>query len=69
MTKRPVTRGLHVAQSREVVDAWWQAMTRAGYRDDGAPGPRTQYTPDYYGAFVFDPAGNNGEVVCDNRED
>ena len=63
---RPVTRGLHVAfvaQSRNAVDRWWQALTGAGYRDDGPPGLRPQYTPDYYGAFVLDPDGNSVEAV------
>src|SRR5918994_6256575 len=48
----PVTRGLHVgfrAPSREAVDAFWQAGIDAGYRDDGAPGSRPVYGPDYYG--------------------
>jgi catechol 2,3-dioxygenase-like lactoylglutathione lyase family enzyme len=64
--ERPVTRRLHVAfqaSSREQVDAWWRAMTRAGYPDDGAPGPRPVYGPDYYGAFVTDPAGNSVEAI------
>ena len=42
--EHPVTRGLHVgfrAPSREAVDAFWQAGIDAGYRDDGAPGPRS----------------------------
>src|SRR4029077_4512585 len=46
----PVTRALHVglrAPSREAVDAVWQAGIDAGYRDDGAPGPRAVYGPDY----------------------
>jgi hypothetical protein len=30
-------------------------MTAAGHPDDGAPGPRPQYSPGYYGAFVRDP--------------
>jgi catechol 2,3-dioxygenase-like lactoylglutathione lyase family enzyme len=63
---RPATRNLHlalVAESREQVDAWWQAMTAAGHPDDGPPGPRPQYTPDYYGAFVRDPDGNSLEAV------
>jgi catechol 2,3-dioxygenase-like lactoylglutathione lyase family enzyme len=50
--ERPVTRRLHigfVAPSREQVDAFWRVGTEAGYRDAGAPGPRPQYSPDYYG--------------------
>jgi hypothetical protein len=46
--ERPVTRGLHVgfrAPSREAVEAFWQAGIDAGYRDRGAPGPRTIYGP------------------------
>jgi catechol 2,3-dioxygenase-like lactoylglutathione lyase family enzyme len=64
--ERPVTRDLHVAfvaGSREQVDEWWLAMTGAGYRDDGSPGPRPQYSPSYYGAFVRDPDGNSVEAV------
>jgi hypothetical protein len=38
-------------------------MTEAGYRDDGRPGLRPQYPPDYYGAFVIDPDGNNVEAL------
>jgi catechol 2,3-dioxygenase-like lactoylglutathione lyase family enzyme len=63
---KPVTRGLHVAlvaESRAAVDEWWRAMTAAGHRDDGAPGPRPQYSPGYYGAFVRDPDGNSVEAV------
>ena len=63
---RPATRNLHlalVASSREQVDAWWKAMTAAGHPDDGAPGPRPQYSPTYYGAFVRDPDGNSLEAV------
>ena len=63
---RPATRNLHlalVASSREQVDAWWRAMTAAGHPDDGAPGPRPQYSPTYYGAFVRDPDGNSLEAV------
>ena len=32
--------------------------------DDGPPGPRPHYHATYYGAFVFDPDGNNIEAVC-----
>jgi catechol 2,3-dioxygenase-like lactoylglutathione lyase family enzyme len=62
----PVTHGLHVAfgaADRHAVDAWWERMTRAGFRSDGEPGPRPQYDESYYGAFVLDPDGNSVEAV------
>jgi catechol 2,3-dioxygenase-like lactoylglutathione lyase family enzyme len=61
-----VTRGLHLgfaAPSREHVDAFWRAGVEAGYRDDGAPGPRPLYSPTYYGGFLLDPDGNSAEAV------
>src|SRR3954466_13649689 len=64
--EKPATRRLHLAfgaPSREHVDAFGEAGTRAGYRDDGAPGPRPEYGPDYYGGFVLDPDGNSAEAV------
>jgi catechol 2,3-dioxygenase-like lactoylglutathione lyase family enzyme len=64
--EKPVTRGLHiafVAPSRAHVDEFWRAGTAAGYRDDGAPGPRPQYRDDYYGSFLLDPDGNSAEAV------
>jgi catechol 2,3-dioxygenase-like lactoylglutathione lyase family enzyme len=70
--EHPVASGLHVgfrAPSREAVDAFWQAGIDAGYRDDGAPGPRAVYRPDYYGAFLLDPDGNSAEAVHTDRED
>jgi catechol 2,3-dioxygenase-like lactoylglutathione lyase family enzyme len=69
--EHPVTRGLHVgfrARDRAQVDASWQAGVDAGYRDDGAPGPRTQYGPTYYGGFLLDPDGNSVEAVHGDRE-
>jgi len=62
----PVTRRLHVAfaaPSRAHVDAFWRAGIDAGYRDDGAPGERPQYSADYYGGFLLDPDGNSVEAV------
>ncbi len=49
---------------RAGVDAFSTAAMAAGGRDNGAPGPRPQYHPNYYGAFVLDPDGNNVEAVC-----
>ena len=36
----------------------------AGGHDDGVPGLRLQYHPDYYAAFVVDPDGHRIEAVC-----
>ena len=63
---RPVTRRLHIgfsAPSREHVYEFWRAGMEAGYRDDGEPGPRTQYGADYYGGFLLDPDGSSAEAV------
>ena len=58
---------LHIAfaaDTREQVDAFWAAARAAGGRDNGAPGPRPEYSASYYGAFVLDPDGHNIEAVC-----
>ena len=52
------------ASERGLVDAFYRAAIGAGGRDNGKPGIRAQYHPNYYGAFVYDPDGNNIEVVC-----
>ncbi|MGH8265379.1 MAG: VOC family protein [Steroidobacteraceae bacterium] len=52
------------AASKAAVDAFYQAALAAGASDNGAPGPRPIYHEHYYGAFVFDPDGNNIEAVC-----
>jgi uncharacterized protein len=64
-SERPVA-GVHVAfsaPSREAVDAFHAAALQAGGRDNGAPGPRPEYHRGYYGAYAFDPDGNNVEAV------
>ena len=64
--ERRVTRRLHIgfaAPSRAHVDEFWRAGRAAGYRDDGAPGPRPEYRSDYYGGFLLDPDGNSAEAV------
>jgi catechol 2,3-dioxygenase-like lactoylglutathione lyase family enzyme len=64
--EHPPTEGLHVAfaaTSRAQVDAWWEALTNAGHSDDGNPGPRPEYGPAYYGAFIRDSDGNSVEAV------
>jgi catechol 2,3-dioxygenase-like lactoylglutathione lyase family enzyme len=49
---------------RRVVDAFHAAALAARGTDNGAPGIRERYHPDYYAAFVLDPDGNNIEAVC-----
>ena len=59
--------GTHVAfaaRTRAEVDNFYKAALSAGGRDNGPPGPRPHYHATYYGAFVFDPDGNNIEAVC-----
>jgi len=58
---------LHVAftaKDRAAVDAFHAAALSAGGKDNGAPGIRAHYHPNYYGAFVVDPDGHNVEAVC-----
>jgi catechol 2,3-dioxygenase-like lactoylglutathione lyase family enzyme len=52
------------ANDRATVDAFYAAAVAAGGRPNGEPGPRPQYHPGYYGAFVLDPDGHNIEAVC-----
>lgn len=63
----PKTLPMHIAfhsPDRARVDAFYAAAMQAGARDNGPPGIRAQYHPNYYGAFVLDPDGNNIEAVC-----
>jgi len=69
--KERVGGGTHVAfavDTRAEVDAFHAAALAAGGRDNGAPGLRAQYGPNYYGAFVLDPDGHNIESVCRTPE-
>jgi catechol 2,3-dioxygenase-like lactoylglutathione lyase family enzyme len=50
--------------NRALVDTFHRAGLAAGGRDNGGPGVRAQYHPNYYGAFVLDPDGHNIEAVC-----
>lgn len=52
------------AKSRAEVDAFYEAALAAGARDNGPPGIRAHYHPNYYGAFVIDINGVNLEAVC-----
>ena len=58
---------VHIAfnsPDRATVDAFYEAATAAGGKDNGPPGLRPHYHEHYYGAFVHDPDGYNVEAVC-----
>ena len=56
------------ADSRAEVDGFYKAALAAGGKDNGAPGLRPNYHPNYYGAFVIGPDGHNVEAVCHKAE-
>jgi catechol 2,3-dioxygenase-like lactoylglutathione lyase family enzyme len=57
-----------VAQNRRQVDEFYAAALAAGGKDNGPPGLRPHYHPNYYGAFVIGPDGHNVEAVCHTPE-
>lgn len=66
-----IGKSIHVAfvsEDRATVDAFYKAALAAGGTNNGAPGLRPMYHPDYYGAFVHDLDGHNIEVVCHKPE-
>ena len=65
----PPSANIHLAfpaRDDATVREFHRVALAAGFRDNGAPGER-EYHPGYYGAFVFDPDGNNVEAVNHNR--
>jgi catechol 2,3-dioxygenase-like lactoylglutathione lyase family enzyme len=56
------------AKDRATVNAFHNAAVAAGGSDNGAPGVRSHYHENYYGAFVHDADGNNIEAVCHRPE-
>jgi len=59
--------GVHAAfkvEARATVDAFHAAALANGGSDEGAPGLRPHYHPNYYGAYVRDPDGNKIQAVC-----
>ncbi len=63
--------GMHaafLAGSRAVVDAFHAAALANGGTDEGAPGLRPHYHPNYYGAYVRDPDGNKLQAVCHSKD-
>lgn len=71
MEGKQTTPPIHIAfraDHRKLVDEFYQAALAAGGKDNGAPGIREIYHPNYYGAFVLGPDGHNIEAVCHNPE-
>lgn len=66
--QQPPVHVAFAATNRAMVDAFYAAAIAAGGRDNGAPGLRPHYHPNYYGAFVLDPDGHNIEAVCHKPE-
>jgi catechol 2,3-dioxygenase-like lactoylglutathione lyase family enzyme len=67
MAREPTGGSTHVAfacDDRKSVDFLHAAAVAAGGTDNGTPGLREQYAPNYYAAYVIDPEGNNVEAVC-----
>jgi catechol 2,3-dioxygenase-like lactoylglutathione lyase family enzyme len=62
---------LHIAfraKSRKAVQEFYDAAIKAGAKDNGGPGLRADYHPNYFGAFVLDPDGHNIEACCHDKE-
>lgn len=66
IVEKPHDEKLHIAflaKNKDEVHRFHEAALTAGAKDNGAPGPRTDYSPDYYAGFIIDPEGNNIEAV------
>jgi catechol 2,3-dioxygenase-like lactoylglutathione lyase family enzyme len=65
--KGPAHGGAHVAfraPDHAAIEKFHSEGLKAGGRDNGSAGPRADYSPTYYAAFLIDPDGNNVEAVC-----
>ena len=60
----PTPTHVALASERARIDAFHAAALAAGGTDNGRPGVRADYHPNYYAAYIYDPEGNNIEVVC-----
>jgi catechol 2,3-dioxygenase-like lactoylglutathione lyase family enzyme len=65
--KGPAAVGAHIAfraKDHDAIGKFHAEGIKAGGRDNGGAGPRADYSPTYYAAFLIDPDGNNVEAVC-----
>ena len=66
--KAPAVHFAVAAPGRAAVETFYRAALEAGGKDNGKPGLREDYGPNYYAAFVLDPDGNNVEAVFNKPE-
>jgi catechol 2,3-dioxygenase-like lactoylglutathione lyase family enzyme len=67
LNKGKAAAGAHIAfraNNHDAVKKFHAGGLQAGGRDNGGAGPRADYSPTYYAAFLIDPDGNNVEAVC-----
>jgi catechol 2,3-dioxygenase-like lactoylglutathione lyase family enzyme len=65
--KRHAEGGAHIAfraPDHSAIERFHAEGLKAGGRDNGGAGPRPDYGPTYFAAFLIDPDGNNIEAVC-----
>jgi catechol 2,3-dioxygenase-like lactoylglutathione lyase family enzyme len=65
--KGPISAAAHIAlraPDHAAIRKFHAEGTKAGGRDNGEAGPRADYSPTYFAAFLIDPDGNNVEAVC-----
>jgi catechol 2,3-dioxygenase-like lactoylglutathione lyase family enzyme len=65
--QKPAGAGAHIAfraPDHAAIRKFHSEGVKAGGRDNGTAGPRADYSPSYYAAFLIDPDGNNVEAVC-----
>ena len=51
------------AKTKDQVHAFHAAAMKAGGSDEGPPGPRANYGPNWYAAYLRDPTGNKLAIV------
>lgn len=66
--RRPCSAGngtmvAFLAPAPDAVERSHAGALAAGGVDDGPPGPRERYGPDYFGAYLRDPDGNKVHIV------
>lgn len=67
-SKKSICHPVHVAfrvPNRVLVHKFYEAAMDLGAKDNGKPGPRPEYTENYYACFILDPDGHNIEAMCD----